>query len=510
MNLSAVIEPHPAAAPALRYRGETTSYGELREQSAVVRTGLAAGGLAPGDRVALVLPTAPEFVSGYLGVLGAGAAAVPLNPESPLAELAGELATVRASVVLVGGSRAASLGGPIAGLGYRVLEIGAGGRLAEVSGGRETGRGPADAAPPLPLVERTPADPAVLLFTSGRAGSPKPAVLTHGSLLANLEQMSRVAGLAVTPEDVGVLVVPPFHVYGLNAVLGIHLFAGASVVLVERFDAPSLLETIARERVTVLPGVPQLFAALMACESATGKELASLRVAISGAAPLALEVAEGFAARFGHPIWQAYGLTEASPSVTFPLLDNPRRVLSVGVPLDGIDVRLVDADGAPVETHDPGELLVRGPNVFAGYFEDPEATRAVLDEDGWLHTGDIAVMDADGSITIVDRDKDLVIVSGFNVYPAEVEHVLEEHPAVAEAVVTGAPDPLLGESVRAFVVPTADAWPEGAESPSGVSEPELSEFCAERLARYKCPGSVVFVRQLPRGAQGKLLRRHLG
>ncbi len=515
MNLAAVIEPHPAAAAALRYEGETTSYGELREQSAAVRTGLAERGVAPGDRVALVVPTTPAFVAGYLGVLGAGAVAVPLNPESPIAELAAELATVRASAVLVGGPRASVLGGPIAGLGYLVLDIGGGGALVAVpvpGGAAPEVPPPAPAggpAAPLPLVGRSPQDPAVLLFTSGTAGSPKPAVLTHGSLLANLEQMSRVPGLAVTPDDVGILVVPPFHIYGLNAVLGIHLHAGACVVLLERFDAPSLLETVAREGGTVLPGVPQLFAALTACESATGDELGSLRVAISGAAPLALEVAEGFERRFGCRIWQAYGLTEASPSVTFPLVDGPHQPLSVGVPLDGIEVRIVDSDGAPVEADDPGELLVRGPNVFAGYFEDPVATTAALDSDGWLHTGDVGVMDADGSITIVDRDKDLVIVSGFNVYPGEVEHVLEEHPAVAEAVVTGVPDRLLGESVRAFVVPRAEAWPEGEESPSGVTGDELAEFCAERLARYKCPASVVFVRQLPRGSQGKLLRRRL-
>jgi long-chain acyl-CoA synthetase len=232
-------------------------------------------------------------------------------------------------------------------------------------------------------------------------------------------------------------------------------------------------------------------------------------MAISGAAPLPPEVAERFESRFGVPIWQAYGLTEASPTVTFPDLSAPRRPLAVGVPLPGIEVQIVDADGAVVDHGDPGEILVRGPNVFAGYFEDAGATKAALDRAGWLHTGDVGVMDDEGSITIVDRNKDLVIVSGFNVFPAEVEHILGLHPAVAEAAVIGVPDAVLGESVRAFVVPTEIAWPKGAAAPQGVNEIDLIDFCGRHLARYKCPSTIVFMRELPRGIQGKVLRRAL-
>jgi long-chain acyl-CoA synthetase len=179
------------------------------------------------------------------------------------------------------------------------------------------------------------------------------------------------------------------------------------------------------------------------------------------------------------------------------------------VPLPGVEVRIVDVDGTVVEHGDPGEVLVRGPNVFVGYFEDAAATKAALDAAGWLHTGDVAVMDDEGSLTIVDRNKDLVIVSGFNVFPAEVEHVLEEHPAVAEAVVIGVPDPVHGESIRAFVVPAPGIWPESESVPTGVTESELIAFSCLRLARYKCPSSIVFTRELPRGIQGKVLRRAL-
>jgi long-chain acyl-CoA synthetase len=359
------------------------------------------------------------------------------------------------------------------------------------------------------IVDRQTDDTAVLLFTSGTAGSPKAAMLTHGNLRANVDQMELAVGLGVTADDIGLLVVPTFHIYGLNAVLGIHLFAGGRLVMMERFDPAMLLEIVAREGVTVLPGVPQLFAALADYPSATGGELASVRLACSGAAPLPLEVAERFESRYGVPIWQAYGLTEASPTVTFPDLTDTRHPLTVGVPLPGIEVQIVDSDSQPVEQGDPGEIFVRGPNVFAGYFEDAAATKAVLDGAGWLHTGDVGVIADDGSLTIVDRNKDLVIVSGFNVFPAEVERVLEEHPAVVRAVVIGVPDPALGESVRAFVVPTSDAWSDASPAPEGVTSADLIEWCAGYLARYKCPGAITFVRELPVGIQGKVLRRAL-
>jgi len=500
VNLAAIIEPHPVAAVALCHDGQTVTYGELRGQSAALRRRLQSDGVAPGDRVVLVFPTTPDFVVAYLAVLGAGAAAVPLNPESPIAELATELAAVRPAAILLGGPRAASLRGQISELGCLVLEYGPDGPDSDGGASHD------DAGP---VVERKPDDPAALVFTSGTAGTPKAAVLTHGNLRANIDEMSMAVGLAISADDVGLLVVPPFHIYGLNAVLGMHLFAGGRLVLMERFDAALLLDVVVREQVTVLPGVPQLFSALSAHPSATGKELTSVRIAVSGAAPLTLEVAERFESRFGLPIWQGYGLTEASPTVTFPDLRAARRPLSVGVPLPGVEVRIVDTEGTAVEHGDPGEILVRGPNVFAGYFEDVAATKAALDGLGWLHTGDVGVMDEAGSLTIVDRNKDLVIVSGFNVFPAEVERVLEEHPSVVEAVVVGVPDPLLGESVRAFVVPTTSAWPETSAVPEAVSAPDLIEFCGCRLAGYKCPSSIVFVRQLPRGLQGKVLRRAL-
>lgn len=515
MNLASIIEPHPPDAVALRHGGRSVSYGRLRYLVEAAHRGLLARGLQVGDRVAVLFPSEPGFAVAYLAALSAGCVAVPLNPQSPDAELESELAAVGAALVVTGAPVAETRRHAIAAEGRDVVTLdelcGPGGEPG--SGSAETDEagdaGGTEGSGQPPVVERDRDDPAALLFTSGTAGFPKAAVLTHGSLLANLEQMELRLGLAPTAEDVGVLVVPPFHILGLNAVLGLTLYCGGSLLMLDRFEPSSFLSDVAAGGVTILAGAPQLFAALAGLDG-DGGELAGVRLACSGAAPLPAEVAERFERRFGLPIRQGYGLTEASPTVTFPDLGVPTPPTSVGLPLPGVEVRLVDVDGNEVEPGDPGEILVRGPNVFAGYYGDPEATSAALDRQGWLHTGDIAVMAEDGSLSIVDRSKDLVIVSGFNVFPAEVEAAIERHPAVREAVVVGTPEAAHGEAVRAYVVPTADAWPEASDEPEGLSAEEIVAFCAGSLARYKCPSEVSFVREIPKGLQGKVLRRAVG
>jgi long-chain acyl-CoA synthetase len=243
-----------------------------------------------------------------------------------------------------------------------------------------------------------------------------------------------------------------------------------------------------------------MYGAWTALANAEAHAFEGVRLAGSGGAPLPPDVAAAFESRFGLPVWQGYGLTEASPTVTSSLIGGVPKPGSIGVPLPGVDVRLVDVDGEDALAGDPGEIWVRGPNVFAGYWNDSEATDAVITPDGWLRTGDIAVADDDGYLFIVDRAKDLIIVSGFNVFPAEVEEVLLEHPHVAEAAVVGVEHPYSGEAVKAYVVAVPGA---------GVEEDELIEFAADRLARYKCPTTVTFVDQLPLGLVGKVLRRAL-
>jgi long-chain acyl-CoA synthetase len=345
-------------------------------------------------------------------------------------------------------------------------------------------------------------DPAVLLFTSGTAGSPKAAVLTHGSLTANLTQVQRHPGLALRLDDVGLGLLPFFHVFGLNVALGLPLAAGASVAIVERFDPAGSLARVRDAGVTVIAGVPAVYSAWLDLpdELAPRDTFAKVRLAVSGAAALPLEVAAAMQERFGVDVREGYGLTEASPIVTTAAVGGPARPGSIGPPLPGVEVRLLDSDGTDVLSGDPGEIWVRGPNVFAGYWQDPETTARVIDADGWLHTGDLAIVDNDGWLRLVDRAKDLIIVSGFNVYPAEVEEALVEHADVVDAAVVGVPDPKSGEAVVAFVVPRDGATP---------TRTELIAHLRRRLARYKLPSRIELVTELPHNYAGKVPRRAL-
>jgi long-chain acyl-CoA synthetase len=339
----------------------------------------------------------------------------------------------------------------------------------------------------------------VLIFTSGTAGLPRAAMLTHGNLYANVRQLLASGGEQQEPGDVVFGVLPLFHIFGLNVVLGASLFVGSSVLLVERFDPVSALESIQKWGVTIVSGPPTMWAAWAGVPGVDPGTMASVRLAISGAAKLPVEVAQAIEAKFGLTLEEGYGLTEAAPVVTSPQgTEAPPG--SIGIPVPGLELRIVDTDGNDVLVGDSGEVWVRGPNVFAGYWEAPEATAAVLTEDGWLRTGDIAVVDDDGFLFLVDRAKDLIIVSGFNVFPAEVEAVLSEHPAIESCAVVGVPHPYTGEAVKAYVK---------ARPGVPVEEDDIIAFCAERLPGYKCPNKVWFVDDIPRGITGKILRFEL-
>ena len=485
MNLATVIEEHDADHPALISRGRVTTYGTLRTQAAQMRGALAARGIEPGDRVAIIAANNWYFVAAYLAVLGAGAVAVPLNPQSPPAEVERELRVVGARLALIGptGRRvsdavdAASLPGYLGAV-----------PVADLLEGE-----------PAPLVERASDDVSVLLFTSGTAGAPRPAMLTHGNLLANIEQILANPERPTGADEVVLAVLPLFHVYGLNATLGLALHVGGTVVLVERFDPHTTLSVLAEHGVTVVSGVPTMWTAWAELRDAPPDAMATVRLAVSGAAPLEPGVRERVHERFGVDLTEGYGLTEASPAVTSGLgHDAPD--CSIGVPLPGVSVRLVDSSGEDALVGDPGEIWVKGPNVFPGYWQDDDATRSALTDDGWLRTGDVAVVDDAGFLSLVDRAKDVVIVSGFNVFPAEVEDVLGRHPAVAAAAVVGVPHPHSGEAVRALIV---------AEPGAHVDADELIDFAGQHLARYKCPSSVSFVDELPQTVTGKVLRRAL-
>ncbi len=485
MNLATVIEGHDADRPALVSRGRVTTYGTLRDQVAQMRGGLVARGIEPGDRVAIVAANNWYFVTAYLAVLGAGAVAVPLNPQSPVPEIEHELAVIGAKLALVGPN------------GRQVVDqvdeetldgFGGAVEVADLLDGE-----------PAALVDRAPDDVAVLLFTSGTAGAPRPAMLTHGNLTSNIDQILAQPERPDSVDEVALCVLPLFHVFGLNALLGLALHVGGTVVLVERFDPHSTLEMVAEHGVTVLSGVPTMWAAWAGLHEAEPDAFATVRLAVSGAAPLEPSVRRAVRDRFGLDLAEGYGLTEASPAVTSGLgHDAPDA--SIGVPLPGVSVRLVDTDGEDALVGDPGEIWVKGPNVFPGYWQDAEATRSALTEDGWLRTGDVAVVDDDGFLSLVDRAKDVIIVSGFNVFPAEVEDVLVTHPAVEAAAVVPVPHPHSGEAVKALVVVAPDAH---------VDEDELIDFAGRHLARYKCPSTIAFVDELPHTVTGKVLRRVL-
>jgi long-chain acyl-CoA synthetase len=345
--------------------------------------------------------------------------------------------------------------------------------------------------PAPPIVEN---DLALIQYTAGTSGVPKGAMLTHANLHANLEQMRGVR-IAVTEDDTAVCILPLFHIFGLNVVLDLALEVGAKVVLFERFDAKATLDAIREQKVTVVAAAPPAYVLWLGVDGASSGDFATVRAAVSGAAPLAKETLTAFRSRFGVEIWEGYGLTETSPALTTTAVAGVAKPGSVGRPLPGVEMRLVDEECEDVDDGDPGEIIVRGPNVFSGYWNQPDASEVAF-VDGWFRTGDVGVLDDDGDLFIVDRRRDMVIVSGFNVYPREVEDVIRKQPKVLDVAVVGEHDDQTGERVHAFVV-------------GDVTEADVLAFAAQSLAPYKLPRAVDVVASIPRNAAGKVLRREL-
>ncbi|HVL98004.1 MAG TPA: long-chain fatty acid--CoA ligase [Egibacteraceae bacterium] len=489
--------------PALLFQGQAITYRDLDERVDRAAAAFAGLGLPPGARVALMIGNAPHFVEAFYGALRAGLVVVPVNVGFTADEVAYLLADSAARAVVVGQSYAGVLHGVRETLPALDEVIVAG--ASSPSAGTRTWR-QFVAAAERPAEQATPpdADPAdgsaiaLLQYTSGTTGRPKGAMLTHANLLANHAQMARTR-LRVEEGDVVLCVLPLFHIYALNVAMAFPLARGATVLLAERFDALQTLADIARNRASVIIGAPTMYVAWINTPGVESHDLASVRFAVSGAAPLPRQVLERFQAELEIPIWEGYGLTETSPVLTSVAMGSELVPGSVGKPLPDVELRIVDDRGEPVREGDPGEVLVRGPNVFVGYWNDERATKEVLDEEGWFATGDIGYS-ADGNLYLVDRKRDLIIVSGFNVYPREVEEVLYRHPKVAEAAVVGAPHPYTGETVKAVVVVR------GGEE---ATADEIVDFCRRSLARFKAPEVVEFVRELPQSPSGKVLRRQL-
>ena len=491
MNLSQIIDNHPSDSVALISRGRPTTYGALRDQVGSLRTEFTKLGIGKGDVVALLCGNSRYFVVSYLAAVGVGAIVSPLNPTSPAPEIEGELNVVQPSAVVIEPS-AAAMWQSIPSATRSAVRV-----VIATEGHSIDNAITLDSllhSEASPIVEVEATHPCVYMFTSGTAGAPKAAILTHNNLLTNIRQANVAEHL--TSDDVVFGVLPLFHIFGLNVVIGTALASGASVVLVQRFDPIATIETIAERGVTVIPGAPTMWMALAQLDHPTKTSFAGVRLALSGAAKLPEQVSQSLSARFGVQVFEGYGLTEASPVVT-TAIGSEWIPGSIGRPVPGIELRIVDENGGDVLVGDSGEIWIRGENIFAGYLNDPEATSRVLSRDGWLKTGDIAVIDDDGHLFMVDRAKDLIIVSGFNVFPAEVENVLAMHPDISEVAVVGTAHPHTGETVRAYVV---------ARNGVHLDEDAIIDFCRTKLARYKCPSKVLLVESLPRNISGKVQR----
>jgi long-chain acyl-CoA synthetase len=486
-------------APALVHRDRRLSWAELDALVDRAAAGYAARGLVAGDRVAVQLRNGVDWVLATVGAMRAGLVVVPVNTAYTDPEVDHLLTDSGARLLVAGPDRA-----PVAGV--------------PVCAGPPSGDGP---PPPAP---EDPQALALLAYTSGTTGRPRGAMLTHAALLANQEQCLALEPPPVRPGDRLLLALPLFHVYGLNAGLGLVAATAACAVLIEDFDPAATLRVMAEEEVTAVPGAPPMYAAWLAAASASGSDavlrraFAAVRTATCGAAPLPADVFTGMRQRAAVTVWEGYGLTEAAPVLASTLATGRAKPECIGGPLPGVELVLRDTAGGPAAGPDPGsrmragvfgdpygeedpdsagELCARGPNLFAGYWPDGADGP---DAEGWLLTGDIAYRDAEGDLRLVDRRRDLVLVSGFNVYPGEVERVLDTHPGVAESAVIGVPDRRTGEAVHAVVVRVPDAT---------VTEDELREHAARSLARFKVPTGVHFVAELPHSLAGKVSRARL-
>jgi long-chain acyl-CoA synthetase len=514
---------------AMSTLGTRMTYRQLRESVDRLAGGLAGLGVRRGDRVALILPNCPQYVVSFFAILRLGAIVVPANPVASADELRTQLVDSGA-VVSICIDRIAELMVQIRpDCEVRTVVVTS---LAEALTPAARGRlhlpSPKARARKARLIAGVPDDPcvvrfrslvraghavsqvdidpardvAVLQYTGGTTGAPKAAMLSHANLVANSYQTRLWLPDAVPGREVTLAVLPLFHVYGLTLCMLTTVLLAGRLVLVSRFDLDAIFTVIDEERPTLFPGVPPIYQAVLDSPRVRRHDLKSIRACISGAMKLPVDTQERFERTTGGRLVEGYGMTETSPATLCSPLSGPRKTGSVGVPLTGTSARIVDPDDPTKDmpVGESGELAVRGPQVFLGYWgRDRETDAEVLTPDGWLLTGDIAVMDTDGWFTVVDRKKDLIIAGGFNIYPAEVEDVIQSIPGVQECCVVGLPDRYRGETVKAYVV-----------APGGdVSEADVKERCAATLTAYKVPKFVEFRPELPRNVVGKALRRQL-
>lgn len=490
MSLAQLLTDTAAAhadRPALKLDDTVLNYAFLNEAATRVAGLLKEKGVAPGDRVGIMLPNVPYFAAAYYGILRAGGVVVPMNVLLKGREVGFYLSDSGAKVLFAwhGFAEAAAEGAQAAGTEVIGVEPG---KFEEI----------VLAAPRAEQDEpRADDDTAVILYTSGTTGTPKGAELTHDNLRQNCTTTAKTL-IGVSEQDVVLGALPLFHSFGQTCGLNAAVAHGACLTLIPRFDPVKALEIIGRDKVTVLEGVPTMYHAMLNTPHADA-DTSSLRVCVSGGSAMPVEVMKAFEREFDCMILEGYGLSETSPVASFNHPDRERKPGSIGTPIAGVEMKVVDDDGNEVPQGEVGEIVIRGHNVMKGYWGRADATEEVM-RGGWFHSGDMATVDSDGYFFIVDRKKDMIIRGGYNVYPREIEEVLYEHPAVSEVAVVGVPDDSLGEEVAAAVVLRA-----GAEA----TEEDIRAYAKERVAAYKYPREIWFQDELPKGPTGKILKREI-
>ncbi|MFQ5417464.1 MAG: long-chain fatty acid--CoA ligase [Myxococcota bacterium] len=493
LNLGSILRASAEARPehvAVRLDSATLSYAELDRAARGFAASLRARGIAPGDAVALMIPNVTEFSISYFGVLYAGCTVVPLNVLLSPPEVAYHLEDSDARLLVAHPLFAGPAGEGAAAAGVPVVTAG---------GDDDDSVAAMAAALPVDSLHATVAtDTAVILYTSGTTGKPKGAELTHANLLINCGVVVPKL-LPIGRDDVTLATLPLFHSFGQTCIQNATISVGATFTLLPRFGPKEAFELIERDRVTIFAGVPTMYFALLNHEGADAYDVSSLRLCMAGGAPLPVEVLKAFEAKYPVQILEGYGLSETSPVASFNMLDRPRKPGSIGYPVWGVEMAILDDQDRPVADGLRGEICIRGHNVMKGYLKRPDATAEAL-RGGWFHSGDIGIRDPDGSYAIVDRKKDMILRGGFNVYPREVEEVLYAHEAVVEAAVVGVPHESHGEEVKAVLVLGAGY---------SLSADDVISYCKERLAAYKYPRIVEFRNDLPKGPTGKILKREL-
>lgn len=478
---------------AIVYNQEKISYAQLNQNAEKFASGLISRGIQKGDRIALLLGNSPDFVTAYYGILRAGAVVVPINPIFTAREIEYILSNCEAQAVVALGSLQQTL----APIQERLPHV----QFVVYTGGVEgadrfEGLLETSLSEIISFPDTTPEDLAVILYTSGTTGNPKGAMLTHQNMASNAESLHPLFQL--TKEDRIVAVLPIFHVFCMTVCLNSPIGIGATVIMVPKFSPAQVLEIIREEKATLFAGVPTMYNFLLQYPEGLKEDFASIRLCVSGGASMPVELLYRFEEKYQTFVLEGYGLSEAAPVTAFNPLGGTRKSGSVGIDIPGVINKVVDEEGQEVAKGEVGELIVKGPNIMKGYLGMPEATAQVL-KDGWLYTGDMAMMDDEGYVYIVDRKKDLILVGGYNVYPREVEEVLYQHPGVVEVAVIGAPDEEYGEAVKAFVAVKSEE----------ITPDELIQFCQKKLAKYKVPRVIELVPELPKNTTGKILRRAL-